>query len=113
MWTAITAFWQNAPSLGSLVVVMLGITAVPVALAWRTWLVHRADNRRALTEQYKAETDRLAKLRELEAPHEKMLLEAQLHHDSMLAENNQPEIPFPFPRRGERPAIASTEAEAA
>jgi hypothetical protein len=113
MWTAITAFWQNAPSLGSLVVVMLGVTAVPAALVLRTWLIHRADNRRARTEQYKAETDRLAKMRELETAHQKMLLEAQLQRDNMLAENNQPEIPFPFPRRGERPAITSTDAEAA
>ena len=52
--------WQIAPSLGSFVALVVAVLAGPTAWVVVTWLKHRADNRRARTEEYEARTRRIA-----------------------------------------------------
>jgi hypothetical protein len=62
---------------------------------------------------FRAQTDRLVKMRELEIADRQMLLNAQLEREKLLVESSEPEIPFPFPRKAERQVISPPTSEAA
>lgn len=115
MWIQIAAFWQFVPSLGSFVIAVLAVTAIPFTLTCRTWLKGREGHQRALNEKYRAETerqvrryqaesDRQLSLRELDIEQEKMRLEARHRRESLIA-LAQEEMRFPPPIEAEQGAI--------
>ncbi len=69
---------------------------------------------------FKAQTDRIVRMRELEVAERQMvfterqaILEAELEPRTSLTHPAQQQIPFPFNRKAERPAISSPNSEAA